>query len=103
MILEIADIRIHPGQQAAFEEAIRKAVTTVAVRAKGMRGYKVNRGIESPERYVLQIFWDTLEDHTVHFRQGPLFVEWRAIIGPFFASPPAVEHFTLVTKSEQAV
>lgn len=100
MILEIADIRIASGQQAAFDEAIQRALTKVASRAKGMRGYKVNKGIESPERYVLQIFWDTLENHTVDFRQGPLFAEWRAIIGPFFASPPVVEHFTLVTKSD---
>lgn len=99
MILEIAEIRIAPGQQAAFDEAIQRALTTVASQAKGMRGYKVNKGIESPERYVLQIFWDTLEDHTVGFRQGPLFAQWRAIIGPFFASPPVVEHFTLLGKS----
>src|SRR6478736_4480408 len=102
MILEIAEIRIAPGQQAAFDEAITRALTTVAVQAKGMRGYKVNKGIESPERYVLQIFWDTLENHTVDFRQGPLFAQWRAIIGPFFASPPVVEHFDLVAKSGNA-
>jgi hypothetical protein len=48
---------------------------------------------------VLQIFWDTLEDHTVGFRQSPLFVEWRAIVGPFFAVPPVVEHFELALKS----
>ena len=102
MILEIADIRIAPGQQAAFEEAIQRALATVASKAKGMRGYKVNKGIESPERYVLQIFWDTLENHTVDFRQGPLFAEWRAIIGPFFAQPPLVEHFDLVVKSPEA-
>jgi len=100
MILEIAEIRIAPGRQAAFDEAIQRALATVASQAKGMRGYKVNKCIESPERYVLQIFWDTLEDHTVGFRQGPLFAQWRAIIGPFFASPPVVEHFTLLTKSD---
>lgn len=100
MILEIAEIRIAPGRQAAFDEAITRALETVAVRAKGMKGYKVNRGIESPERYVLQIFWETLEDHTVGFRGSELFAEWRAIIGPFFASPPVVEHFDLVTKSD---
>ena len=99
MILEIADIRIQPGQQAAFEEAIQRAITTVASKADGMRGYKVNKAIESPERYVLQIFWDTLEDHTVGFREGPLFKQWRAIVGPFFAAPPVVEHFTLIAKS----
>ena len=101
MILEIADIRIHPGQQAAFEEAIQRAVETVVAKAEGMRGYKVNKGIENPERFILQIFWDTLEDHTVKFRQGPLFTQWRAIVGPFFASPPVVEHFELVAKSPQ--
>lgn len=98
MILEIADIRIQPGQNAAFEEAITRAIATVASRATGFNGAKVNRGVESPERYILQIFWATLENHTVDFRQGPLFAEWRAIIGPFFAQPPQVEHFTLVTK-----
>ncbi len=100
MILEIAEIRIPPGQQAAFDEAIQRGLRTVISRAKGMRGYKVNKGIESPERYVLHIFWDTLEDHTVGFRESPLFAEWRAIVGPFFAQPPVVEHFTLLTKSE---
>ena len=93
MILELADIRIAPGQQAAFEEAILRGVTTVISQAQGFRGWKVNKGVESPERYILQILWDTLEDHTVHFRSGPLFPQWRAIVGPFFAVPPTVEHF----------
>jgi heme-degrading monooxygenase HmoA len=100
VILEIADIRIAPGQQAAFEEAIQRGLATVIAQAEGMCGWKVNRGIESPERYVLMIFWDTLEAHTVGFRQGPLFARWRAIVGPFFATPPLVEHFELVGKSD---
>lgn len=99
MILEIADIRIAPGLQAEFEAAIQRGLDTVVGRAQGFQGAKVNRGIENPERYILQIFWDRLEDHTVAFRQGPLFAQWRAIVGPFFAAPPTVEHFDLVTRS----
>jgi len=99
MILEIADIRIQPGKQAEFDAAIQRGVETVASKAKGFRGYKVNRGVESPERYILMIYWETLENHTVDFREGTLFPQWRAIVGPFFAAPPVVEHFTLVTKS----
>lgn len=98
MILEIADLRIQPGQQAAFEEAIARGLETVIKKAQGFQGAKVNRGIESPERYVLQIFWATLEDHTVGFRESPLFTEWRAIVGPFFTAPPQVEHFELAVK-----
>lgn len=99
MILEIADIRIQPGRNAEFEAAVRQGVQSVIAGAKGFRGYKVNRGVESPERYVLMIYWDTLEDHTVGFRGGPLFAQWRGIVGPFFAAPPVVEHFELVAKS----
>ena len=99
MILELADIRIKPGQQAEFEEAIARGLQTVISQANGFQGAKVNKGIESPDRFILQIFWDTLEDHTVGFRESPLFTEWRAIVGPFFAAPPHVEHFELTAKS----
>ncbi|MEP6740002.1 MAG: antibiotic biosynthesis monooxygenase [Caldimonas sp.] len=101
MILEIADIRITPGKNAEFEASIERGLATVVTRAKGYRAHKVHKGIESPDRYALMIWWDTLENHTVDFRQGPLFPEWRTFIGPFFAAgvPPAVEHFTLVHES----
>ena len=100
MILELADIRIHPGLQASFDAAIQRGIADVVSKAKGFEGYKVNKGIESPERYLLQIFWDTLENHTIDFRESPAFADWRAIVGPFFAGPPTVEHFNLLAKSD---
>ena len=99
MILELADIRIHPGQQEQFDAAIQRGLAEVISQAKGFSGFKVNKGIESPERYVLMIFWETLENHTVDFRESPAFLQWRSIVGPFFAVPPTVEHFSLLTKS----
>lgn len=96
MILELADIRIAPGQQAAFDEAIQRGIDTVISKARGYIGASVHKGIESPERYVLQIRWETLENHTVDFRGSQAFAEWRAIVGPFFAGTPTVEHFNLV-------
>jgi len=96
MILEVADIRITPGKQAEFDEAIIRGIKTVVSKSKGFLGYRVNRSIETPERYILLIVWDTLENHTVDFRGSPAFTEWRAIVGPYFAQPPFVEHCTLV-------
>ena len=77
-------LRAAAGGQARFGQA------------QGFLGYSVHKGIETPERYLLQIRWATLENHTVDFRGGPLFPQWRAIVGPFFAGPPTVEHFTLL-------
>lgn len=99
MILEHADLRIDPARAAEFEAAIAHGASTVIAHAQGFKGYKVNRSIESPGRYILTIYWDTLEDHTVGFRQSPAFAEWRAIVGPFFVQPPVVEHLELVCMS----
>ena len=99
MILEHADIRIDPVKAAEFEVAILHGAGTVIAKAKGFHGFKVNRSMESPGRYILMIYWETLEDHTVGFRQSPAFAEWRAIVGPFFLQAPVVEHLERVGKS----
>src|SRR5262249_14370943 len=96
MILELADITIAPGRQADFDAAIQRGIATVVSRSPGFLGCQVHKGIESPERYILTIRWATLENHTVDFRGGPLFTQWREIVGPFFAKPPVVEHFDLL-------
>ena len=100
MILELADIRITPGRNADFDAAIERGVETVISKAKGFLGYQVQRGIESPERYVLMIRWETLANHMVDFRESAAFAQWRAIVGPFFAQPPQVQHFELVASSD---
>lgn len=100
MILEVADIRIQTGQQAAFDAAIRQGIDTIISKAKGFLGAEIRKGVESPERYLLLIRWATLEAHTVDFRESPLFAQWRALVGRFFASPPVVEHFTLLAETQ---
>jgi heme-degrading monooxygenase HmoA len=99
MILELADIRIQPGTQAQFDSAIERALGLTIARAAGYLGHQVQKGIESPERYILMVRWATLENHTIDFRESPAFAEWRGIVGPFFAAPPTVEHFALLTES----
>lgn len=96
MILEHADLHIDPSQAAAFEPAIELGLTTVIAKASGYRAHQVRRSMESPGRYILTIVWDSLEDHTVGFRQSPAFADWRAIVGPFFVRPPVVEHLEWV-------
>jgi heme-degrading monooxygenase HmoA len=100
MILELADIRIQPGTQAKFDEAIERAIGLTIAKAAGYLGHQLHKGIESPERYVLTIRWNTLENHTIDFRESPAFIAWRGIVGPFFAMPPTVEHFSLLTESK---
>ncbi len=93
MILEIAQIDVKPGEEAAFEARVKEAVG-VFRRATGCLGLDLQRSIEKPSRYRVMLRWRTLENHTVDFRGSPLYQEWRALVGSHFESPPSVEHCT---------
>ncbi|MEY4480940.1 MAG: hypothetical protein RIQ84_102 [Pseudomonadota bacterium] len=99
MILEVADISINPANKADFEKAVVVGISEAIAPAIGFRGYKLNSGIENPGRYILMIYWETLENHTVDFRESDAFLKWRSHVGPFFLQAPVVEHFTLASKS----
>ena len=91
MIYEIANITVHAGQEAAFEQGAAQAVPLFQ-RAQGCLSFELQRGIEQPSQYRLVVGWQTLEDHTVHFRNSANFQAWRALVGHCFAQPPHVEH-----------
>ena len=53
----------------------------------------MTRGIESPSRFVLLVERDSIAAHEDNFRATERFGQWRGLIGPYFATPPVVEHF----------
>ena len=51
MILEVADIRVLAGKEAEFEQAILRGLEQVISKAAGAKSWKVQKGIESPNRF----------------------------------------------------
>jgi heme-degrading monooxygenase HmoA len=98
MVLEIAEIYIRDGEQAAFEEAISRALTKITAKAKGASSFSLHKSLESPDRYVLQVSWDTVEDHTVTYINSPERAVWRSIVSPFLVKSK-MEHFSVVIAS----
>ena len=92
MILESALLDVKPGQEAAFEAAIAEARPLIAA-TPGFRSIAVRRCIETPNRYLLLVEWEKLEDHTVGFRQSARYEQWRALLHHFYEPFPTVEHF----------
>ncbi|WP_417277247.1 antibiotic biosynthesis monooxygenase family protein [Castellaniella sp.] len=95
MIREMAHITVKPGAQADFEAGVQKALPFFQ-RARGFHRLELHHVIENPDQYVLQIHWQTLEDHMTHFRESEDFQAWRGIVGGFFAKPPEVVHTQVV-------
>jgi heme-degrading monooxygenase HmoA len=100
MILEIADIEIKLGSEAAFEAAVSEALPLFRA-SKGYHGLELKCGIEKASRYTLIVKWATLEDHTVHFRNSAAFPQWRSLVGSFFAAPPQLQHVRDVLTSDE--
>ncbi|MEU6021380.1 antibiotic biosynthesis monooxygenase family protein [Micromonospora sp. NPDC047134] len=92
MVLEVALIDVVPGQEDAFAAAYAEGHPVLAS-TPGCRSVRMTRGIESPSRFVLLVEWDSVEAHEQNFRASERFLRWRELIGPYFASPPRVEHF----------
>lgn len=98
MFVEITEFHVRAGEEAAFEEAMTRALSTITAKAKGVSDYRFFRCVESPQRYFVHTTWDTIEDHMVTYRSTPEREEWRAMVTPFFAKTPLMEHFVTVTQ-----
>lgn len=92
MVLEIARFRIQAGRADDFVTAYRQARELLAA-TEGFRSARMTRGVESPGEFVLLVEWDSVEAHTVNFRESDRFPQWRALIAPYFDGVPAVEHW----------
>jgi heme-degrading monooxygenase HmoA len=92
MILETAVLNVRSGQDADFETAMRVARPLIAA-SPGFVSIDLRRCIETPNRYLLMVLWQRLEDHTVGFRQSDRYARWRDLLHHFYEPFPSVEHF----------
>ena len=91
MVLEVALIDVtDPEAFATAYLGAREILTSTP----GCRSVRMTRGLESANRFVLLVEWDDVDAHLQNFRATERFTRWRAAIGPWFAEPPRVEHFT---------
>ena len=95
MIVEHAILDVRSGHEPDFEAAFEQARTLIAVQA-GFRSLQLHRCVESPNRYLLLVEWDTLEDHTQGFRGSTEYARWRDLLHDFYDPFPVVEHFAQV-------
>jgi heme-degrading monooxygenase HmoA len=92
MILEHAIFPIKEGQSAAFEAAFAKARKFIEG-ANGFQKLEMRVCIERVDSYLLLVWWTSVEAHMHGFRESQAFIEWRSLLGEFFAAPPEVHHY----------
>ena len=92
MFIEHAVLHVTNGTIEEFEAAFAKAKLIIAA-AKGCQGITLAKCVEEPHDYLMEIRWDTLEDHLEGFRNSPAFDEWRKLLHHFYDPKPDIKHF----------
>jgi heme-degrading monooxygenase HmoA len=92
MILEVAVLYIIPGNNKSFEADFKEAGQYISS-IEGYIKHSLQKCLEQPNKYVLLVEWETLEDHTVKFRQSAAYQSWRELLHHHYDPFPLVEHF----------
>jgi quinol monooxygenase YgiN len=90
MATEIARLEVAPNAVDAFTAAAAQAVELFRG-APGCSAMRLLRSYEERGRFWLVVEWQDVAAHEA-FRKSAGFARWRALVGPYFAAPPVVEH-----------
>ena len=91
-ILESGILNIKSGQATAFKTAFKQAEHIVA-KHKGYISHSLQQCIENDHQFILLIYWETLEDHTIGFRQSTDYAEWKKRLHHFYDPFPTIHHY----------
>jgi heme-degrading monooxygenase HmoA len=95
MILEIAVLNIKPGMNQQYEAAFAEASLIIS----SMNGYishDLQKCLEIENQYLLLVNWETIEDHTIGFRQSAEYQIWKKLLHHFYDPFPTVEHYQTI-------
>lgn len=93
MILEQAILQVKANETTAFEAAMREAQPLISA-TPGFHRLELRACLETPRQYLLLVWWQAFENHTVDFRQSDRYQTWRALLHHFYDPFPTVEHYS---------
>lgn len=100
MITEIALLNIRWGLKEDFIVSFEKAGNIIN-KMKGYINHSLQQCLEDDHRFLLMVKWETLEDHTIGFRQSEEYNNWKTLLHHFYHPFPVVEHFTSLPDGEK--
>ena len=98
MIQEVAILKIKPNMNQEFEAAFRQASSIIAS-MPGYISHSLQKCLEVDNQYLLLVNWQTLEDHTISFRQSQQYQTWKKLLHHFYDPFPIVEHYRNILSS----
>lgn len=100
MILEVAILNVKEGREKEFERDFLLAGQYISA-IKGYIRHSLRKCLEQDNKYILLVDWESLEAHTVGFRESVQYLEWKKLLHDYYDPFPVVEHYELLIENEK--
>ena len=95
MVLEAAVLYVLPGMEQDFEADFKIAGQYISS-IPGYIKHSLQKCLEQPGKYLLLVEWESLEAHTIGFRQSAVYEPWKKLLHHYYNPFPVVEHYTAI-------
>jgi heme-degrading monooxygenase HmoA len=99
MILEVAILQVKAGQEKQFEIDFASAGQYISA-VKGYIKHSLRKCLEQRNKYILLVDWESLEDHTIGFRQSAEYLKWKNLLHNYYDPFPTVEHYESIIEHD---
>lgn len=100
MILEMAILQVLKGEETHFERDFAIACQYIQS-VPGYVNHSLRKCIEEENKYLLLVDWETLEDHTIGFRESDAYLDWKKLLHHYYHPFPVVEHYEMVLEHKK--
>jgi heme-degrading monooxygenase HmoA len=98
MVLEVAILYIKAGLEKQFEADFKIAGQYISS-IDGYIRHTLQKCVEVDHKYILLVEWQTIDAHTIGFREAAVYKEWKALLHNYYDPFPIVEHYLEVPLS----
>lgn len=91
MLFERAEMLIAPGKAEDFQAMMECEGLPLLAALPGANSVKMGRGVENPDKFMLLLNWNTMDDHTA-FTKSPSFPVFLSLMQPYSVGG-GMEHF----------
>ena len=95
MVLEAAVLYVLPGVENDFEKDFKMAGQYISS-LPGYIKHSLQKCLEQTGKYLLLVEWESLEAHTIGFRQSAVYEPWKKLLHHYYDPFPVVEHYQTV-------
>jgi quinol monooxygenase YgiN len=94
MTTEVIRYNIPSDQVSTFEEAYRKA-EPILQNSNHCLGYRLLRGVEEPDNWILLLIWDSVAGHEKGFREEKGVRAFFGLVKLFLGQVQEMKHYDL--------